>query len=82
MQKLIVSDPETMNGAPCFFGTRVLVKNLFDYLAGTSALEDFLEDHPSVRREAAVAVLELAFARLIDAAHTATDSNPTHAKGP
>ena len=60
----IGSDPEIMSGAVCFTGTRVLVQNLFDYLEGSSSLEDFLEDFPSVRREAAVAVLEVAKARL------------------
>jgi len=53
-----------MSGAPCFKGTRVLVQNLFDYLEGSSSLEDFLEDFPSVSREAAIAVLETAKARL------------------
>ena len=57
-------DPEIMSGAPCFEGTRVLVQNLFDYLEGSSSLEDFLEDFPSVSREAAIAVLEAAKARL------------------
>lgn len=60
----ISRDPEVMSGAPCFTGTRVLVQNLFDYLEGTSSLEEFLEDFPSVSREAAVAVLEAAKARL------------------
>jgi uncharacterized protein (DUF433 family) len=60
----ISSDPEVMSGAPCFKGTRVPVQNLFDYLEGTSSLEDFLEDFPSVSREAAVAVLEAARTRL------------------
>jgi uncharacterized protein (DUF433 family) len=49
-----------MSGALCFAGTRVPVKNLFDYLEGSSSLEDFLEDFPSVSREHAVAVLEAA----------------------
>lgn len=57
-------DPDIMSGAPCFTGTRVLVQNLFDYLEGSSSLEEFLEDFPSVSREAAVAVLEAAKARL------------------
>ena len=57
-------DPEIMSGAPCFKGTRVLVQNLFDYLEGSSSLEEFLDDFPSVSREAAVAVLESAKARL------------------
>lgn len=55
---------EIMSGAPCFKGTRVPVQNLFDYLEGTSSLEEFLEDFPSVSREAAVSVLEAAKARL------------------
>lgn len=57
---LISRDPEIMSGALCFTGTRVPVKSLFEYLEGTSSLEDFLEDFPSVPRERAVAVLEAA----------------------
>ena len=65
MDKSLVScDPEVMSGALCFTGTRVPVQNLFDYLEGSSSLEDFLEDFPSVSREVAVAVLEQARARL------------------
>jgi uncharacterized protein (DUF433 family) len=65
MEKLIVRDPEIMSGAPCFAGTRVLAQNLFDYLEGSSTLEEFLEDFPSVSRESAVAVLEQAKRRLL-----------------
>lgn len=61
---LVSHDPEIMSGALCFAGTRVPVQNLFDYLEGSSSLEEFLEDFPSVRRETAVAVLEAARARL------------------
>jgi uncharacterized protein (DUF433 family) len=61
---LVSRDPEIMSGALCFTGTRVPVQNLFDYLEGTSSLEDFLEDSPSVAREKAVAVLEAARERL------------------
>lgn len=57
-------DPEIMSGALCFKGTRVLVQALFNYLEGSSSLEDFLEDFPSVSREAAIAVLEVAKERL------------------
>ena len=60
-------DPEIMSGAVCFSGTRVLVQNLFDYLEGSSSLEDF----PSVTREAAVAVLEAAKTRLFADASSA-----------
>jgi uncharacterized protein (DUF433 family) len=61
---LVSSNPDIMSGALCFTGTRVLVKNLFDYLEGASTLEDFLEDFPSVSREKAIAVLEAARERL------------------
>ena len=57
-------DPDIMSGALCFKGTRVLVQSLFDYLEGSSSLEDFLEDFPSISREAAIAVLEVAKERL------------------
>ena len=53
---IVTLDPEIMSGALCFAGTRVPVKNLFDYLEGSSSLEEFLEDFPSVSRERAVAV--------------------------
>ena len=62
---LVSRNPEIMSGALCFTGTRVLVKNLFDYLEGSSSLEEFLEDFPSVSREKAVALLEVARERLI-----------------
>ena len=62
---LVSRDPEIMSGALCFTGTRVPVKNLFDYLEGSSSLEEFLEDFPSISRERAVAVLEAARQRLV-----------------
>jgi uncharacterized protein (DUF433 family) len=61
----ISRDPDIMSGALCFVGTRVPVKNMFDYFEGGSSLEEFLEDFPSVSREAAVAVLEAARDRLV-----------------
>jgi uncharacterized protein (DUF433 family) len=62
---LAKTDPEIMHGALCFTGTRVPVKNLFDYLGGSSSLEEFLEDFPSVSRQLAVAVLEAARKSLV-----------------
>jgi len=54
------SDPEILGGVPVFFGTRVPVKNLIDYLEAGDSLEDFLRSFPSVTRAQAVATLELA----------------------
>ncbi len=63
-ESLVKRDPEIMGGALCFTGTRVPVKNLFDYLEGSSSLEEFLQDFPSVSRERAIAVLQAAQERL------------------
>jgi len=57
---IISVHPERLGGEPCFRGTRVPVKNLFDYLEGGDSLDDFLAGFPGVTREQAVAVLELA----------------------
>lgn len=59
-QQVVHSDPEIMSGEPVFVGTRVPVKNLFDYLEGGDSLEDFLDAFPSVTREQAIAALEIA----------------------
>jgi uncharacterized protein (DUF433 family) len=57
---VIEINPEKVSGTPVFAGTRVPVKNLFDYLEGGESLEDFLEGFPPVSREQAVAVLQMA----------------------
>ena len=59
-QQVIVSAPDVLGGTPVFVGTRVPVKNLLDYLAAGDSLAELLDDFPSVTREQAVQVLELA----------------------
>ena len=66
---VIHSDPEILGVTPVFVGTRVPVKNLYDYLEAGDALGEFLADFPSVTREQAVAALELA--REMTEAHAA-----------
>lgn len=55
---VIVRDPEILGGMPVFRGTRVPFQNLVDYLEGGHTLDEFLEEFPSVTREAAIAALE------------------------
>jgi uncharacterized protein (DUF433 family) len=57
-QSVVVSDPEILGGTPCFRGTRVPVDSLIDYLEAGDSLDEFLENFPSVSREAAIAALE------------------------
>lgn len=59
-QQLIVSSPDVLGGTPVFAGTRVPIKNLLDYLEAGDSLDEFLDDFPSVSRDQAVQVLELA----------------------
>lgn len=63
---LISINPDRVSGAPCFAGTRVPVKHLWDYLEAGESLEEFLEGFQGVTREQAVGVMEIAFQRLIE----------------
>jgi uncharacterized protein (DUF433 family) len=66
---VVHSDQEILGGTTVFVGTRVPVKNLYDYLEAGDPLSEFLLDFPSVTREQAVAALELA--REMTEAHAA-----------
>ena len=54
---LVTSRPDFVSGVPCFAGTRVPAKSLFDYLSKGYPLDEFLRQFPTVSREPAVAVL-------------------------
>jgi len=70
--KLVVHrDPEILGGTPVFVRTRVPVRILFEYLEAGDSLEVFLDQFPSVRREQAIAALELAREVVAPDAHTA-----------
>ncbi len=56
----ILSSPDIMGGTPVFAGTRVPVQTFVEYLEAGDPLDEFLVDFPSVSREQAIAVLELA----------------------
>jgi uncharacterized protein (DUF433 family) len=58
-QRVINIDKEIMGGTPVFFGTRVPIKNLFDYLETGDSIETFLEDFEGVGREQVIKVLEM-----------------------
>ena len=66
---VIDSDPEILAGEPVFSGTRVPLRNLFDYLEAGDSLEIFLDAFPDVTREQAVAALELAREAVTASAH-------------
>lgn len=65
LNKFIESDAEKLSGTPVFRGTRVPIKNLFDYLEAGDDLEEFLDDFPTVTRTQAIGVLELYKVKLL-----------------
>jgi uncharacterized protein (DUF433 family) len=56
--KVINIDNEILGGTPVFDGTRVPIKNLFDYLETGETVDSFLEDFPSVKREQTIKLLQ------------------------
>ena len=71
LKRIVTRDPQILGGTPVFAGTRVPVKNLFDYLEAGDSLEVFLDAFPSVTRQQAVAALEMARDALVADAHPA-----------
>lgn len=67
-QPLITCLPDVMGGTPVFFGTRVPVQALLDYIESGETIDDFLEGFPTVSREQVVAFLEEAKDRMVVAA--------------
>ena len=62
---VIVKDLDILGGTPIFRGTRVPFQALLDYLEGGETLDEFIDDFPTVSREAAISALELAKSVLI-----------------
>lgn len=65
-QDIIVKDPDILGGTPVFRGTRVPFQALLDYLEGDETLDAFLDDFPTVSREAAIRALEFAKDLVVD----------------
>ena len=63
-KKVINIDAEILGGTPVFNGTRVPIKNLFDYLEGGESIETFLDDFEGVTREQVLRVLQFSEKKL------------------
>jgi len=57
-QPVVSRNPEVMGGAPVFYGTRIPVQTLLDYLEAGESIDEFLEGFPSVTRQQVIAFLE------------------------
>ena len=68
MDPIISCNPDVMGGTAVFYGTRVPVQTLLDYLAAGESIDDFLEGFPSVTRGQVIGFLEEAKNHLVAAA--------------
>jgi uncharacterized protein (DUF433 family) len=66
--EVIAGDPEILGGHPVFRGTRVPVEILFDNLADGLTLDEILQAYPTLDRQDAITVLDLARERLLEIA--------------
>lgn len=60
ISEIINVDNDILGGQPVFKGTRVPVESLFDHLEAGVSLNEFLDDFPTVSKEQAVALLDIA----------------------
>ncbi len=63
---VISANMERVSGTPCFVGTRVPIRNLWDHLEEGLSLDDFLDGFPGVSREQAQSALRLACECLLE----------------
>ena len=59
-ENLIVSDPNVMMGKPVVAGTRITVEHILEELGGGQSIEELLDGHPRLTRQAVLAALSFA----------------------
>lgn len=59
-RQLILSDPNVMMGKPVIAGTRITVELILEKLSAGETMEQILEAHPRLTREAIQAALAFA----------------------
>jgi uncharacterized protein (DUF433 family) len=60
IHQVINIDNDILSGQPVFAGTRVPLDSFFDHLEAGVSLDEFLDDFPSVTKQQAIALLDLA----------------------
>jgi uncharacterized protein (DUF433 family) len=60
MNNVIQSDPSIMMGKPIIAGTRITVELILEKLAAGESVEQILDSHPRLSREAVLAALDFA----------------------
>ena len=57
--QIINIDSDILGGTPVFYGTRVPIKNLFDYIESGESIDYFLDDFNGVKKEQVIKLLEM-----------------------
>jgi uncharacterized protein (DUF433 family) len=60
VQSLVVSDPAVMMGKPLIVGTRITVELILEKLAAGESIEQLLEAHPRLTKEAVLGAIDFA----------------------
>ena len=60
ISEMLSVDKDILGGQVVFTGTRVPVESIFDHLEAGVSLDEFLDDFPTVSKEQAVALLDIA----------------------
>jgi uncharacterized protein (DUF433 family) len=60
IRSIINIDNDILGGQPVFNHTRVPIETLFDYLEAGISLDLFLDEFPTVSKEQAIALLDIA----------------------
>jgi uncharacterized protein (DUF433 family) len=56
-EEIITKDSDVLGGTPVFRGTRVPFQTFLEYIEAGQTLDEFLDDFPTVTRDAAVSAL-------------------------
>jgi len=63
-KRIIISDPNILNGKPIIAGTRISVELIMNFLASGMSVEDILSEYKELRKEEVIAAIAYA-ARLV-----------------
>jgi uncharacterized protein (DUF433 family) len=75
LEKLILSNPSVMMGKPVIAGTRITVEHILEKLAAGETVEQLLDAHPRLTKDAIQAALDFAAKALkADVVYPVTES--------
>jgi uncharacterized protein (DUF433 family) len=64
-KRVVTVDNDILGGTPVFTGTRVPVKFFFEYIESGETLDEFLFNYPTVKKDQALQLLEIAESLII-----------------